>query len=489
MIKYPLAYLIYLIIITASCSLYPADVELALKYAGDNRSELEKVLEYYRKNPDDSLKYRAACFLIANMLEHATFSVYKKNPSGQIYDGFINNKKEYDSLSNLGYTTERVIQPDITHVDYSFLVEHIELAFKAWSKPWSRNVSFFDFCRYILPYRSQFEPLSSLRSEFFRTYGHVLDTVPGLNCSLEACRIINKVLADSIRFHVDLIYLPVTRGIEDAKKSGIGQCDDLCNFGIHVMRSVGIPVVGDRTLWARMNYGHTWCSVLCSDGEWHAFSAGEDQPGKLIKNFAETPRLALPKVYRTNFERQPNDCRDNMLKNPTPPAIFTSIFARDVTSEYIHTPQITVDVDVPEKYAFLCVFNLGSWQAVDYSPVKNGKATFRVGNNIIYMPHIFRNDVLIPCGEPFLLEDDRIRKLVPDFRRLSFAKLTRKTIGGDRLFYWDVLEGKWLEIIVSESNETELFFENIPENALFWHYTAEQMQRIGVFADGSYIDY
>jgi hypothetical protein len=35
--------------------------------AGDNRAELEKVLAHYAQNPADSLKYRAAVFLIGNM--------------------------------------------------------------------------------------------------------------------------------------------------------------------------------------------------------------------------------------------------------------------------------------------------------------------------------------------------------------------------------------------------------------------------------------
>lgn len=39
-------------------------LEYALEFAGENKRELEKVLEYYS---DDSLKYRAACFLIVNM--------------------------------------------------------------------------------------------------------------------------------------------------------------------------------------------------------------------------------------------------------------------------------------------------------------------------------------------------------------------------------------------------------------------------------------
>lgn len=39
----------------------------------------------------------------------------------------------------------------------------MDLAFDVWHKPWGKDVSFDDFCRYILPYRAQNEVLSSYR--------------------------------------------------------------------------------------------------------------------------------------------------------------------------------------------------------------------------------------------------------------------------------------------------------------------------------------
>mgnify|MGYP001652901687 FL=1 len=42
-------------------------LETALQQAGENRVELEKVLSHYKTDPADSLKYKAACFLIENM--------------------------------------------------------------------------------------------------------------------------------------------------------------------------------------------------------------------------------------------------------------------------------------------------------------------------------------------------------------------------------------------------------------------------------------
>jgi hypothetical protein len=52
------------------CSRKTLDLELALSMAGANRPELEKVLAHYSADAADSLKYRAACFLIENMIYH-----------------------------------------------------------------------------------------------------------------------------------------------------------------------------------------------------------------------------------------------------------------------------------------------------------------------------------------------------------------------------------------------------------------------------------
>lgn len=46
---------------------YVTSLETVLQVAGENRKELEKVLHYYRINLADSLKYKAACFLIENI--------------------------------------------------------------------------------------------------------------------------------------------------------------------------------------------------------------------------------------------------------------------------------------------------------------------------------------------------------------------------------------------------------------------------------------
>ena len=58
-----LLYLIIVVLATSGCN---KEIKHALEKAGENRAELEKVLEYFA-NDSDPLKYEAAKFLIENM--------------------------------------------------------------------------------------------------------------------------------------------------------------------------------------------------------------------------------------------------------------------------------------------------------------------------------------------------------------------------------------------------------------------------------------
>ncbi|MBW3466966.1 hypothetical protein [Arthrospiribacter ruber] len=51
-----------------SCESIPSETKMALKYAGSNKDEIEKIFNYYRVENPDSLKLLAADFLISNMI-------------------------------------------------------------------------------------------------------------------------------------------------------------------------------------------------------------------------------------------------------------------------------------------------------------------------------------------------------------------------------------------------------------------------------------
>lgn len=84
--------IISILIISYSCT-KPSELTMALYLAGDNADELEKVLLHYSGNKNDSLKYKAAVFLIENMQGH--YSVCGESLS-----------KYYKALDSIQLSTE-----------------------------------------------------------------------------------------------------------------------------------------------------------------------------------------------------------------------------------------------------------------------------------------------------------------------------------------------------------------------------------------------
>lgn len=145
-----------------SCHNFKEDRQLsfALERAGENRRELEQVLEHYK---NDSLKYRAACFLIKNMPGHYSYCGKITNTYNKQIDSIIlQTQKEgryhdtpylanrIDRISKIHENTSFPIQEDIRIITADFLIQNIEQAFHLWEDaPWSRHLNFDDFCEYL----------------------------------------------------------------------------------------------------------------------------------------------------------------------------------------------------------------------------------------------------------------------------------------------------------------------------------------------------
>lgn len=249
--------------IFASCFRTNDDgLDKALQMAGTNRPELEAVLEHFR---DDSLKLEAARFLIRNMTYYYSMEEYYLSPDGEKQRPditlFENTKKVHehcDSLIRNGYRPMQHKHSDITSLNHQYLIENIELAFSVWQKIWAKDIQFFDFCRYILPYKAQIEAPSTLRKEMMERFMPVLDYA-NVSTPLEVCMITNDCLNNIMRYEDrGLSFYPT---IEETYRSGISRCEGLCNLGTFIMRAVGIPVTVDFTIWVKMDLGHSWCAV------------------------------------------------------------------------------------------------------------------------------------------------------------------------------------------------------------------------------------
>ena len=128
----------FLFLVSAFFSCLPEKtaLERALREAGDNRMELEKVLAYYR---DDTLKYQAACFLIENMPDQyavlpldstdtyarALLSLDKEDPvSWEISRSLV--AAVFDSISKIQPESRIKIVRDIEVMTSDYLIENIE---------------------------------------------------------------------------------------------------------------------------------------------------------------------------------------------------------------------------------------------------------------------------------------------------------------------------------------------------------------------------
>ena len=205
----------------------------ALKFAGENRIELEKVLKHYEK---DSLKLKAAMFLIENMpfyyaYESKQFDQYKNN----LYKIAIENEcsddeaiqiaqKRFGILSN--NTFRKVYDAHVITADY--LIKNIDQSFKIWrEKPWGKHISFSDFCETILPYRIGNEPLEDWREVYFKRYQPLLDSLGIDNDPIKACQIIFDHIKEQT-WVFNYKYQFPHLGALNLLDNRFGTCDDRC---------------------------------------------------------------------------------------------------------------------------------------------------------------------------------------------------------------------------------------------------------------------
>lgn len=142
------------IVLLLGCS-KESRLDIALKEAGENRKELQTVLEHYCI---DSLKHQAAVFLIENITYRYGLEGSDLDNLYSFYDAAsisnLSPQKITDSIQTTGVTfakTRLKVVPDIRNIRAEFLIDHIDAAFEIWRKqPWGRNIDFDTFCHHIL---------------------------------------------------------------------------------------------------------------------------------------------------------------------------------------------------------------------------------------------------------------------------------------------------------------------------------------------------
>jgi hypothetical protein len=429
------------------------NLEKAMYYAGENASELKKVLKHYSSNKSDSLKLKAAEFLIANMRGH--FSCNNREILESYCDEIeksasINNSseenravieqisKQYENTNNLNeYIT------DLKIITAEYLIHNIESAFEVWEKgEWATHVSFSDFCEYILPYKvAEFQLLDHWRDYSKNLFAGDLDNLHYCdlykNSVFQAATTVSKEIIKSNRQDWPfggINAFPILK-ISTLAQMPFGSCSDYSTLALAVMRSKGIPVAEDFTpQWPFQAQGHTWNVLLDNNFKHLIFSSGSSNPGEVHK-----PTEKMAKVFRKCYavNEEILAIRSSEKRVPT---LYNNCCFKDVTDEYMDVRDI--EITIPSKfrkkfkYAYLAVFDNKNWTPIHYGKVSGKKVKFeKMGKNCMYLPVFYNEQGIVPFSSPFLLTaKGEIKKFVGDFNNFQTMVVRRKYFVGSHIY-------------------------------------------------------
>lgn len=410
--------------VLCTCNSQNNSLEKALAKSGNNRSELEFVLAHYKQNPKDSLKYIATKFLIENMYIHFYYSPYPEY--FPILDSLNKSPLESDSIYIvLDSIAKSVVVPKtITNMDLNtlskeFLITHIDQSFSNWeASPWFQEISFDNFCEFVLPYNTFYEKrenwITNYREKYLPYLNDYLNTYYPLKMQ-NFCDSVNKSLItkEPIKlFEKGLKNYPPTF----ADNIRLGSCNDYGARTMYIFRSLGIPVGMDFSpQWINYTTPHSW-NILLTEGDVNFPFLGFDET---ISEWDIEEFFHCPKVFRRTYSIQNSSLA---LKNfeEQIPEVFKLPNMFDVTSEYVPVSNIEVHLnknkDISARIVYLCVFNNKEWIPVHWAEVKRSSAYFTdMGRGVLYLPAYYVDDEFVPAGDAFTLDTlGKVQHLLAD---------------------------------------------------------------------------
>lgn len=457
----------------------PNSVEQNLKNSKLNRNELEKTITYFKQSKDQR-KLQALYFLISNMDIHETSNYFLKDSSGKKVDF---NELEYHSLKESQKAFQNLKQEnpnllahsyrvkDLENITAEFLIKNIEQAFESWHSSPVKNVSFNDFCEYLLPYRISIEPLQKWRSIYNTKFTWLSKKVK--ENGVEA---VLPYLKDDAN-----LWFTGTWGKEQRKEPlprlgsqqllfrKRGSCADLADLGVFTMRSIGVPATINKIpFWATATGGHLTNTFFDDNAKAIPFDYGVKNYGKLLREPA--------KVLRSTYSKQNQNLINFEELDSIPPGHLQGANYIDVTNEFWQTTTVNCNLYPNEKkpkIVYTTTFNGLKWRPFWWGKIKNNKTQWdKICVGTVILPQYYINKKLVPAAPPILVTSAGNKILEPDYSSripvhiTSFGSyLLIKPNVTYKLFYWDM---KWEKIGVkkADQNTKKIIFDNVPKNAL-----------------------
>ncbi len=439
----------------------PDQLKEALRAAGTNRAELEKVLQHYQ-NQGDSLKLKAAVYLITRLpYSHSYWdeNIEKYDPIFAELNGmdvgravemvFDRYEEKHGSLELR--KMDRVMDARTATAD--FLIENIDLAFEAWrNNPWSKDIDFELFCQAILPHRASNELLESWRPLFIERYNWLKDSLKNIEDKQEILGWINRDLGEGFKITLRWRY-PFMPKYSQMLHCSVGTCDVLSSMQVSALRALGIPAYKDFVMrFGNKEYGHAWAVMLDEKGNpyWcfdeHDAYARNDIP--IASSYIPSDSIGtrylptgvvvdslktIPKIYRITIFENPEQMAllnaphaNEIIKGFDNPCLHdvTRLYMKDcqnITLQFAHVPRGV-------HFAYLGVFAKQKWEPVAIAKIANNKAVFKdVGQNVVFVPIGIKKGRQIPLGPAFYLKNGKKIELIPDTAERQRARIERKT--------------------------------------------------------------
>ena len=241
-------------------SWWAADVDQALTRAGDNRKELLHCLSSVPADQRPGLS-----FLIVNMPEH-----------------------------------------DLRSLKADFLLENIDLAFKARQQvAWGKQIPDDIFFNNVLPYANVDEKRDPWRKEL---YDLCLPIVKDCKTPAEAAHKLNSTVFGKLKVRYSTGRKQPHQSPKESIEQGLASCTGLSILLSDACRSVAVPTrLAGTPLWANKKGNHTWVEIW--DRTWHFTGACEPDPAGLNRGwFAGEASRAIKDsrehaIYATSFRK------------------------------------------------------------------------------------------------------------------------------------------------------------------------------------------
>ena len=310
---------------------------------------------------------------------------------------------------------------DIKELDFDFLTEHIDNAFRVWHEsPLACNLTFEEFKEYILPYRSVegygFNETGKTYYDLFAKYV-MSDSTADLRTTVQYY----NAAINNLRDMNGKTHRTRLAGVYDLYSRDFHGCVDVASYGCNILRACGLPVVVEHNICYRSLSGrHYHCSVYNdSTDTWQTFNAESSLPGDGDWAFAETAN-----VYRSTYAAQKDTPPFLKAEGEYVPSILNDPCIKDVTAYLAKTASVTLPFheSTNSNLAYLATYSRDwqgaipvTWGVIDRS---RGEVTFNHAMpGLLYFPIYYPDESYRTFGQPFYIE---MEDSVPVIREVPY---------------------------------------------------------------------